>query len=65
MVQPLVVPQKIKNKIPTKSSNSTFGAISHKIKSRVSKRNLYTLFTAALFTTVKMQTKPEYPQTNG
>lgn len=44
---------KIKNGIPTKSSNSAFGDMSHKVKSRVSKRNLYTMFTAVLFTQPK------------
>ena len=48
------IPQKIKNRTTIRSSNSTPGTMSERNKNSVSKRCLYPMFKAVLFTKVKI-----------
>lgn len=58
----MAVPQNIKNILTIWSNNSTM-VMPKKPKSRVSKRYLYTMFTAALFLTAKSWKQPTCPLT--
>lgn len=53
-----VVPQRVKNRFTIRSSNTITGYTFKRIKSRVSKRYLCTIFIARLFTIARKYKQP-------